>query len=172
MQGRGYRRGCGWCSFANTRLPTFNSLEADRPRVDSTQLKGCVRPQTFVDRHETFVTVCFETVHECLWTLERLEVSKRAFRGPGGKRPRSFWDPEMIRLNSKGCVRSWTVTNVCDRPRMFVDHPRMFVDRPRMFVDRPRMFLTVHESFVTGPQQKHSWTGPGPTIARDSTVYK
>ena len=39
----------------------------------------------------------------------------------------------------------------------------------RMFVDRPRMFLTVHESF---PQQKHSWTGPGPTIARDSTVYK
>ena len=107
-----------------------------RPRVDSTQLKGCVRPQTFVDRHETFVTVCFETVHECLWTLERLEVSKRAFRGPGGKRPRSFWDPELIRLNSKGCVRSWTVTNVCDRPRMFVDHPRMFVDRPRTFRDR------------------------------------
>ena len=153
--------GCGWRTWrscATTRASNVQFVGSTRPRVDSTQLKGCVRPQTFVDRHETFVTVCFETVHECLWTLERLEER--------------FEDPELIRLNSKGCVRSWTVTNVCDRPRMFVDHPRMFVDRPRMFVDRPRMFLTVHESFVTGPQQKHSWTGPGPTIARDSTVYK
>ena len=34
---------------ANTRRPTFNSLDADRPRVDATQLEG-VR-----DLHECFV---------------------------------------------------------------------------------------------------------------------
>ena len=96
-------------------LPTFNSLEATRPRVDSTQLKGCVRPQTFVDRHETFVTVCFETVHECLWTLERLEER--------------FEDPELIRLNSKGCVRSVTV-HEC----LWTAHECLW---------------TVHECFVT-----------------------
>ena len=134
--------------FVGSR-PTPSRFDSTQGVRSSTNIRGPsrnIRDRLFRDRPRMFVD------------LRASRSSKRAFRGPGGKRPRSFWDPELIRLNSKGCVRSWTVTNVCDRPRMFVDHPRMF--------------LTVHESFVTGPQQKHSWTGPGPTIARDSTVYK